>query len=223
MLPDYCYYHFLCKKYILGNPGVTHSVPTAFIRMQWVRNGSRLGYQGCSRLGYRGCKKYCCKLIFSVAQPMYCDFKKILKFRSTSTSSVRFAASLHKNTITCFQNKIHEVRRSGDFEHRTRCRNSNNIGFNEVDMRTYSPEKEGLSDGYFHIFLTKYSKYKMYPKYLLTLYQNGSSQCQIQINRSCEIKQFIQFPSFYPVCAYENGRYLDCLSRMYCYFAPRTT
>ena len=26
---------------ILGNPGVTHSVP-----MQWVRNGSRLGYRG---------------------------------------------------------------------------------------------------------------------------------------------------------------------------------
>ena len=35
---------------------------------------------------------------------------------------VRFAGSLHKNTITCFQNKIHEVRRSGDFEHRPRCR-----------------------------------------------------------------------------------------------------
>ena len=31
-------------KDILGNPGVIYSVPTAF--MQWVRNGSRLGYQG---------------------------------------------------------------------------------------------------------------------------------------------------------------------------------
>ena len=50
---------------------------------------------------------------------------------------VRFAGSLHKNTITCFQHKIHEVRRSGDFEDRTGCRNSNNIDFNYVDMRTY--------------------------------------------------------------------------------------
>ena len=33
---------------ILGNAGMTHSVPTAFITwwMQWVRNGSRLGYRG---------------------------------------------------------------------------------------------------------------------------------------------------------------------------------
>ena len=28
----------------LGNPGVIHSIPTAF--MQWVWNGSRLGYRG---------------------------------------------------------------------------------------------------------------------------------------------------------------------------------
>ena len=51
--------------FILGNPGVTHSVPTAFImnavgtewvmpglpRMQWVQNGSPRGYRGYS--GYR--------------------------------------------------------------------------------------------------------------------------------------------------------------------------
>ena len=36
-------YIYLCS--ILGNPGVIHSVPTAFL--QWVRNGSRLGYRGC--------------------------------------------------------------------------------------------------------------------------------------------------------------------------------
>ena len=31
---------------IIGNPGVNHSVPTAWW-MQWVRNGSRLGYREC--------------------------------------------------------------------------------------------------------------------------------------------------------------------------------
>ena len=50
---------------ILGNPGVTHPVPTAFIMnavgrewimpglpmMQWVLNGSRLGYRGYSGYG----------------------------------------------------------------------------------------------------------------------------------------------------------------------------
>ena len=60
---------------------------------------------------------------------------------------------------------------------------------------------------------------KMYPKYLLTqsLCQSWSSQYQIQINRSDEIKQCTTFQSFYLVCEYE-GRYSDCLSNMYGYF-----
>ena len=67
-------FHDDIEQCILGNPGVTHSVLTAFIidecsGTEWVtpaveRNGSRLGYRGSlmnaverngSRLGYRGC------------------------------------------------------------------------------------------------------------------------------------------------------------------------
>ena len=52
---------------------------------------------------------------------------------------------------------------------------------------------------------------------LATLYQNWSSQYQIQIhiNRSQEIKQST-------TCTYESGRDSDWLSYMYGYFEPRT-
>ena len=56
---------------------------------------------------------------------------------------------------------------------------------------------------------------KMCPKYLMTRYYKWSSQYQILIKRSGEIKQYTKLSSLYRVCEYECGLYSDCVSNIY--------
>ena len=56
---------------------------------------------------------------------------------------------------------------------------------------------------------------KMYLKYILTRNYKLSSQYQILINRSGEIKQYTKLLSLYRLCEYEYGRHSDCVSNIY--------